>query len=73
MDSSGYSGDPACGRSPVQFRVCPKNRVVHPSEEACVPSRGKAEGAFYRRVVSLERRPRLEFSLGFLHVLRRHI
>ena len=39
MDSSGYSGDPACGRSPVQFRVCP-NRMS--CGEACVPSRGKA-------------------------------
>ena len=47
MDSSGYSGDPACGRSPVQFRVCPKNRVVHPScGKACVLSRGNACALF---------------------------
>jgi len=55
MDSSGYSGDPACGRSPVQFRVCPK-RVMHQVERLVyrvVETLVNTKGALFRRGVSL--------------------
>ena len=47
MDSSGYSGDPACGRSPVQFRVCP-NRMS--CGDRAVERHVDTEGAFFSAV-----------------------